>query len=80
MAFDHLKAWLAPGGVLFGASILGREVPHNAGGRALLKLYNAKGIFGNANDSPGDLRRTLEARFERVEIELVGCVALFVVR
>lgn len=79
-AFDHLKAWLAPGGVLFGASILGRGVPHNLGGRAMLKLYNAKGIFGNAEDSPDDLRRALEARFDKVELELVGCVGLFVVR
>jgi hypothetical protein len=80
VAFDHLKAWLAPGGVLFGAAILGRGVPHNAAGRALTAVYNRKGIFGNGADRPDELRQALEARFARVEFELVGCVALFVAR
>lgn len=80
VVFDHLKAWLAPGGVLFGASILGRGVPHNAAGRALLALYNRKGIFGNRDDDPAALEAALKARFGEVSLELVGCVALLVAR
>lgn len=80
VAFDHLKARLAPGGVLFGAAILGQGVPHNAAGRALLAFYNRKGIFGNGADTPDELRLALEARFASVDFELVGCVALFVAR
>ncbi|MEA7571661.1 CoA transferase, partial [Salmonella enterica subsp. enterica serovar Virginia] len=38
-------------GTLFGATILGKEVPHNAFGKKLMAVYNKKGIFSNTNDS-----------------------------
>ena len=76
--FGQLAPLLAPDhGCLFGATILGQGVPHNALGRRLMDLYNDKGIFGNRQDSEADIRRLLEDHFVAHELEIHGCVALF---
>jgi len=74
---DHLKPLMAEGAVLFGATILGRGVAANRPARALLDLYNAKGVFNNRADDFEALTEGLRKRFPRVEIERQGCVALF---
>ena len=66
------------GGRLFGATILGTGVHHNGVGRQLMTLYNRKGVFDNQSDSEEQLRRLLEAHFERYELEVTGCVAQFI--
>jgi hypothetical protein len=75
--FDHLRPNLAPGAVVFGATILGVGVRHNLVGRAVMRGYNKQGIFGNANDSLEMLQAALEKRFARHAIEIRGVVALF---
>jgi hypothetical protein len=77
VAVDYLKPLMAEGAVLFGATILGRGVAANAAARALLDLYNAKGVFNNRADDLEALTEGLRERFARVEIESQGCVALF---
>ncbi|WP_299622139.1 methyltransferase [Pelagibius sp.] len=79
-AFRHLKPYLAPGGVLFGATILGRGVPHNALGRKVMALYESKGIFGNAEDDEAGLRAALSDQFSEVALRLRGRVAIFTAR
>jgi SAM-dependent methyltransferase len=76
----NLAERLKPGGVLFGSTILGRGVRHNALGRALMRLYNRKGIFANLEDDAEGLRRGLAAQLGSVELEIVGAVALFAAR
>src|SRR3546814_3152770 len=56
VAFANLKPLLNDGARVFGATILGRGVRHNALGRQVLRLYNARGIFGNAEDDLAGLR------------------------
>lgn len=80
VVFDHLGRYLAADGVLFGATILGQGVPHSALARALLQLYNARGIFGNAADSLADLEEALSSRFEQHEVRVQGSVAIFEAR
>ena len=63
--------------MLFGATILGRGIAPNRAARALLDLYNAKGVFNNREDDLASLGDGLRQRFETVEIEQEGCVALF---
>lgn len=75
--FSHLKACLAPGGTLYGATILGQGVAHNRFGRKLMDVYNAKGIFGNRNDSAEAFIRVLNGLFGSVQAHVVGCVLLF---
>jgi hypothetical protein len=77
VAVDHLKPLMAEGAVLFGATILGRGVAASGPARALLDLYNAKGVFNNRADDFEALAECLRKRFPRVEIERQGCVALF---
>jgi hypothetical protein len=79
-AVDYLRPYLREGGVLFGATILGRGVAPNAAARALLGLYNSKGVFNNLEDDLPSLTAGLKSRFGNVEIETQGCLALFKVR
>jgi SAM-dependent methyltransferase len=76
-AIDHLRPLMANGAVLFGATILGRGIAPNRAARALLDLYNAKSVFNNREDDLASLSDGLRQRFETVEIEQKGCVALF---
>jgi hypothetical protein len=76
-AIDHLRPFMNKGAVLFGATILGRGIEPNGAARSLLRLYNAKGVFNNLDDDLAALTDGLKRRFERVEIETKGCVALF---
>jgi hypothetical protein len=74
---DRLQALMRPRAVLFGATILGRGIAPNVTARALLALYNDKGVFNNRADDLEALSRGLEQRFATVDIEMHGCVALF---
>ena len=77
VALDYLIALMRPGGVLFGATILGSGVRHNLAGAGLMRLYNRLGIFHNTGDDPTGLGRVLDSRFADVDLEQVGAVALF---
>jgi SAM-dependent methyltransferase len=79
-AFDNLRPLLAPGGVLFGSTILGRGDGSSAAGRALMRFYNERRIFSNDDDSLEALRAALAARFDAVTVRQVGGVALFSAR
>lgn len=76
----NVRPHLAPGGVLFGATILGRGVAHTALGRRLMHLYNAKGIFSNTEDDERGLEGGLASSLHDVQIDIVGAVALFTAR
>jgi SAM-dependent methyltransferase len=78
--FEHLKPKLAPGGRLFGSTILGSPEAPLARQRWLMERYNRRGIFGNASDTAATLRAELASRFSKVEIQQEGVVALFSAR
>lgn len=78
--FDLLSPYLRSDGVLFGATILGGEPPPNRTAAALMRVYQARGIFSNADDRLDPLRIALEERYADVSIETRGCVALFAAR
>lgn len=80
IVFGHLKPLLKEGGVVFGSTILGRDVPHNFLARKLMGIYNTKGIFSNLSDCPQDLEAGLKAHFREYTIRVEGCVALFSAR
>jgi SAM-dependent methyltransferase len=77
VAIDHLRPLLGKGAVVFGATILGLGIAPNRAARALLDLYNAKGVFNNRADELTTLRHGLQQRFDEVDVECEGCVALF---
>ena len=76
-AVANVAAVLAPSGVLFGASILGRSGTHTRLGRRILEANNRRGTFDNLGDTQEGLVEILEASFERVELETVGSMAIF---
>jgi ubiquinone/menaquinone biosynthesis C-methylase UbiE len=77
LVLAHLARLLRPGGVLFGATVLGRNIHANPLTRAVLALYNRSGVFSNAGDDADGLRAALAAHFARVELEVRGVTALF---
>ncbi|HEV8551587.1 MAG TPA: class I SAM-dependent methyltransferase, partial [Polyangiaceae bacterium] len=78
-ALDQLGPKLAPGGTLFGSTILGSSPPLRRQ-RLLMGAYNRRGIFDNGGDDLERLRGELRARFEDVAVEVEGVVALFTAR
>ena len=75
--FKHVKPMLAPGGVVFGATILSGGVELGWLARRVMGAYNARGIFGNQQDDLPALEAELAKHFSRHTVELRGCVALF---
>jgi SAM-dependent methyltransferase len=77
LAVKHVAAVLAPTGVLFGASVLGRSGQHTWLARRVLSAFNRRGAFDNMDDSEEGLREILEGSFEHVELETIGSIAIF---
>jgi SAM-dependent methyltransferase len=80
VVFEHARAVLAPGGVLFGATILGQAVEHHRLARLALTANNRRGILSNLNDNAEDLDAALAAVFASHEIHVEGAIALFTAR
>ena len=74
---DHLRPLMRNDAVLFGATILGRHIAPNFAAGRLLGLYTANGVFNNRDDDFDALSRGLRQRFDTVEIETQGLVAIF---
>ncbi len=77
VALDRLRPLMDQRAVLFGATILGRGLAPNWAARALLDIYNDKGVFNNRDDDLESLAYGLRRRFDDVHVEIQGCVALF---
>jgi ubiquinone/menaquinone biosynthesis C-methylase UbiE len=76
--FRNIKPYLKEKGVVFGATILGKDVYHNLFAGLLMRLYNRLGAFDNFADGKDELLKALASEFEEVKIEVIGCVLLFV--
>lgn len=78
VVFDNIRPLAAAGATIFGATLLqGPDVPRSFAARRLMAFYNRKGVFTNHGDTLPDLREALTSRFDRVEIQRIGCGALF---
>lgn len=75
--FSQIKPFLNPGAVIFGATVLGKDLKLGLVARKLMKLYNNKSIFCNLNDNEPGLRSILEQYFSEVSIKIIGSVAIF---
>ena len=80
VAFGHARAVLAPGGVLFGATILGKGVEFSLPARSTVAIANRLGVLSNLDDDRNGLDSALAASFSDYEVEIVGTVALFTAR
>ncbi|HEX7477841.1 MAG TPA: class I SAM-dependent methyltransferase [Polyangiales bacterium] len=77
VVIGNLKAVLAPDGILFGSTILGKASASSWRARRMLDLFNLIGSFHNLTDTEAGLRRALAAHFANVRCTVVGSVALF---
>jgi SAM-dependent methyltransferase len=77
IAIRNIADVLEPEGVLFGGTVLGLGERHSLPARGVLRAFNRKGDFDNRGDTADGLREILEASFHRVEVDVVGSVALF---
>ncbi|MFF5252813.1 class I SAM-dependent methyltransferase [Streptomyces leeuwenhoekii] len=80
VVFKHLRQVLAPGGVLFGSTVLSQGVKHTVLSRRFNLLYQRQGSFHNQHDSVRRLHRTLDEHFDSHWLEVRGSVALFAAR
>ncbi len=78
LAIENVARVMAPHGVLFGASVLGRSGRHTRLGRAFLWAFIRRGAFGYLDDTEAGLREILERSFGQVDVKIVGGVAVFV--
>lgn len=77
VAFEHAREVLAPGGNLFGATVLGVEADHSKRSRKALERLNRQGAFSNLDDRREDLEAGLAETFPSYEVEVEGVLALF---
>lgn len=80
IAFSNLATLLAPGGTLFGTTVLSQDVPKNLLARPFMWLMNALGVFNNRNDSARDLEMYMRDHFDIVEFQIIGVTGLFAVK
>lgn len=80
IVFDHCKAVLAPGGVVFGSTVLNGGVRHTPWSRWMMKRLNRGGAFTNFDDDLDSLRTQLSQRFDDPQLEVVGAVGIFSAR
>ena len=78
LAIENIARVMAPRGVLFGGTVLGRSARHTRLGRAILWAFNRRGTFGNLDDSEAGLRDILGRSFKNVEVKTYGGIATFV--
>lgn len=77
-AIENVARVMAPGGVLFGATVLGTSARHTRLGRAFLAAFNRRGAFDNLGDTEAGLRDILEGSFGKVTIDVDWGIAVFV--
>jgi SAM-dependent methyltransferase len=80
VVFDNCKTVLAPGGVVFGSTVLSRGVRHTRWSRWMMERLNRDGTFTNGDDDLDGLKTQLDQRFGSVQVEVVGAVGIFSAR
>jgi ubiquinone/menaquinone biosynthesis C-methylase UbiE len=78
--FDHCKTVLAPGGVVFGSTVLSGGVRHTRWSRWLMERLNRDGTFTNRDDDLDGLKTQLNQRFDSARVEVVGALGIFSAR
>lgn len=77
VVFEYAHEVLAPGGVVFGATLPGQGVGSTWIARHAITASNRRGVMCNLDDRLEDLDAALAHTFASHEISVVGSVALF---
>lgn len=76
----NLLPCMREGAVLFGTTVLGKGVAHNAVGRPLVAALQRNKIFRNQEDDLPGLEQALRRHVSDYSVELVGRTAMFTAR
>ncbi len=77
LVFKNLRPFLNDNGVIFGCTIVGKDVEAGYLARKLMSVYKKKGIFDNYQGSLNVLSSSIHEYFRVVDIQVIGCVAIF---
>lgn len=77
VSFNHLKALMNPGGVLFGCTVLAKGIKKNWFAQRALKQLNAHKLLSNLEDDLEDLKDELAKHFLESHVKVVGYMAFF---
>ncbi|RJL35880.1 class I SAM-dependent methyltransferase [Bailinhaonella thermotolerans] len=77
VVFDHVLPYVAPGGRVFGSTVLADGVEHGRHAARALAHLNAEGVLSNAGDSFAGLEAELARRFPDHRLTARGSVGLF---
>ncbi|MFQ5937932.1 MAG: class I SAM-dependent methyltransferase [Acidiferrobacterales bacterium] len=75
--FRNVNAFLKPGGIVFGATLLQGGVQRSFLAKRLMDFYNAKRVFTNVADDLVGLKRILADHYSECATDVRGCAALF---
>ena len=77
IVFKNVKEMLNPGGVVFGSTILGKDIRHNLFTSLALVISNAIGTMSNMKDDLEGLQKSLREHFSETNVHLLGNEAIF---
>lgn len=72
----ELREHLAPGGTIFGSTVIPDRTEANAVAVLLNGIYNRLGVFGNSDDTTADITNALQG-LNNVQVTRVGQVVMF---
>lgn len=72
----ELREHLAPGGTIFGSTVIPDRTEENAAAVVLNGIYNHLGVFGNCDDATADITNALQG-LSHVQVDRVGQVVMF---
>lgn len=75
--FDSVQSLMLSGGHIFGYTILNREIHKTWLSRFVYCLLYRLKVINASDDSVSQLKTELSKRFNRVNVEVVGCIAFF---
>lgn len=75
--FDSIKTLLQPGTRVFGYTILNQEIRKTLLSRLVYCLLHQLRVINGKQDSTSQLSSELRQRFAQVNIQVIGCIALF---
>lgn len=75
--FDSIHSLLKPTTRVFGYTILNREVHKTLLSRVVYCLLHRLRVINGNKDSASQLRTELSKRFKHVDVQVIGCIALF---
>ena len=77
IAFEHIKGMLNPDGIVFGSTILGKDLRHSLFTSLALAISNAIGTMSNMKDDLEGLQNSLIKHFSESHVNLIGNEAIF---